>query len=413
MPEASPVQCVSSTTGTPGAGVTIYPALASNPRLRMGDTVEVHKQLKYSVPGVFSKLIAVVSANTTTGSSTIDFRKAAASGNSSVSIGAGATGTFEDLSRSDTIAAGDLVNLRIVNAAGGSLTLHYVGMIFTATDTQTVQKIACNSANGYATPSGTGFWAFIGSTNLNTEAEIQLRIGNTYTASRFSLYSDNNTRSDISTVRTRKNTANGNQSFTIGAGATGFFEDTTNSDALVADDLYNMSVTLGAGTGSFSMRLWSVELRGPSQSSMWGNAADSSFTWAAGATEYLLPMGNFQVKSITESDAQFLSRLQSQLSYASMYVSANATAGASVFTFRKNGADTPIAMTVGAGATGRFNDTTNRATVGPNDLVNWKGVIGAGGTITLTMLSLLATDVIPDTPITGHGPRMYGLMYTY
>lgn len=400
---ASPVLCRSTGIGSPGAGVTCYPVLAAGARIRYTTTTEVVSQLKYHTAGVFSSLIAVVQTNTCTTASTVDFRKSSVSGASTLSIGAAATGTFEDLVHTDTIAANDLVNLRIVNAAVGVLTIYQVGMLFTATSSNTVGKLGSSVASGEAGTSVTLFMPLCGnndSTALGTglgatEAATQLRIAQYYTSSFLSLYADTNTRTTTSTYRSRKNGANG-QSLTIGAGATGFFEDVTNTDTLVPGDLYNLSLTYGLGVGNLGVRHQSVELSSTGTSHLWTNNWLVNTALAASSTTYISPHGLFQLASTTEADVQLKSRLPLNITASAVYVAANTTAAGSTVTFRNNGTDSALTMSVGAAATGLFTNLTNSELIGATSLVDWKVVVGSGGTLQMTALSVMASALVPD-----------------
>ena len=61
-----------------------------------------------------------------------------------------------------------------------------------------------------------------------------------------------------STIRVRKNGANGNQVVSFAASTTGTAEDTTNTDSVAAGDELNYSVVIGGTTGNFFPRLLNI-----------------------------------------------------------------------------------------------------------------------------------------------------------
>lgn len=400
---ASPVLCRATGIGTPGAGVTCYPPLAAGARLRYGNTLEVQGQLKYHTSGTFSALVAVVQTNTCTTASTVNFRKNGANGNSTVSIGSSATGTFEDLVHTDTIAVSDLVNLQIINAAVGSLTIYQVGMLFTAASANTVSKVGTGVSSGETGTSVTLFTSLCGNNDSTatgtglgaTEAATQLRIAEYCTAAFFSVHCDTNSRTTTSTYRTRQNNVSG-QTISIGAGATGLFEDVSTTETLVPGDLYNLALVYGTGVGALGISNQSVEFSTPGTSHPWTNNWLLFAALAASSTTYINPHGLFQLNSAVESDVQLKPRVPLVISAAAAYVSANATAASSTITFRNNSNDSALAMTVGAGATGLFTNLTNSELIGATSLVDWKVIVGSGGTFKLTTLSAKAQALVPN-----------------
>ena len=75
------------------------------------------------------------------------------------------------------------------------------------------------------------------------------------------------------------------------------------------------------------------------------------------------------------------------VSNAYVVLSANSFNVASNWRIRKNDADTSILVSIGAGQTGQFEDTTNTASFAANDDVNWRHTSSAGsGTVTCTHL---------------------------
>ncbi len=80
-----------------------------------------------------SKLEVNCDSNATTSASTYDLRVGGVSSSLTVSITAGTTGYFSDLTNTVSGNSGDLINTRIVNGGGGTLTIKHTGMLMSET----------------------------------------------------------------------------------------------------------------------------------------------------------------------------------------------------------------------------------------------------------------------------------------
>jgi len=190
----------------------------------------------------FSKLRIVIKTNTRNGQCELWFRKNAADGAQNAVIAASSTGAKEDAVNTDAVVGGDLINYR-ENRGGttGSLTKAIVSMKNSA------NRIAFGGTSTGVFSTGTQYQSFEGwvASNNTSEPLAQVPIGGTMTMKNMWYKIEANAATVNSTLRTRKNTANGNMTYTLPGGATGIVEDLVNSDSLVATDLYNMSWTVG------------------------------------------------------------------------------------------------------------------------------------------------------------------------
>lgn len=227
---------------------------------QLGDqaTAEATEQFLFNTGATLKNLFCYISANARTNSTTIGTRKNASNGAQSVSIGAGATGIFEDTANSDSISDGDLANYYLTTGTGAeSITYTLISVECETTNSKTVYA---SSGRYNQALNVTAYHAIGGgnAANQTTESATQSQANVAATLSNLNCYVGENTITDTSTGRLRVNTANGNQSVSIGASATGEFEDTASSDAVAAGDLIDYQlVTANSGT---TMRLhrWSV-----------------------------------------------------------------------------------------------------------------------------------------------------------
>lgn len=109
-------------------------------------------------------------------------------------------------------------------------------------------------AGGNQTINGTGtqYFPVVGSLAITTsvEASQQLSPQFAHSASNMETFVVANNLPSA-TLSFRKNGANGNQSISIGSLATGYFEDTVNSDVLTSTDSVNYQLITG-GTSTIS-----------------------------------------------------------------------------------------------------------------------------------------------------------------
>lgn len=218
----------------------------------------------------------------------------------------------------------------------------------------------------------------------STEADAQALARDAYTWSKLWFQVLSNTCSTASTVRSRKNTANGNQSVTVPALGTGNFSDDVNSDSLVNGDLFNWQVAIG-GVDAESFAPWYLASRVVPTTNV-GILLGSKETGTAlvsAQTRYLNTAGAFTLNG-TEALTQYTIRTASTFSRLRARVTANTLNGATTVRLRINGFYGNLILTIGAGLTGWFEDVVNSDAIAAGDALNYELVTGgAAGTMTL------------------------------
>lgn len=202
--------------------------------------------------GTLSHLACYVVGNTETSASTLKFRKNAANGNSNLSITASTTGWFEDSSDTDTVASGDQVDYQ---SSVGSATLYVstVEILFVGSG---VTSILLNGQT-YSIGDATTRYVPMDGTGPNSGGEAvrtTMRLGN-YGGMLHNLFANvsaNTLNSGTSTIRVRKNEANGNESVSITYGTTGQFEDTSDTDSFVTTDQFDYAITNAGTSGTLT-----------------------------------------------------------------------------------------------------------------------------------------------------------------
>ena len=368
-------------------------------------TAEARAQIPVRDAGTFSKLFVRVFSNTTTTAvATVTLRKSLADTALLVSITAGTTGIFEDQTNTVAFAATDEADYEftVPNQTGSAKTVSItqVGVQF-APDTagNSISFLAATgNAGGFFSESTTLYYPPSGGSFFDTpfEANTKYRIRVATTTSDFYVYIQSNARTTATTFGTRKNGAAGAQSVSVGATATGAFEDTTNSDSLADGDDYNYFSTTGTGTGTI------VPIVGCTTAITTGgefflianDAVGSSFP--ANQTSYSPPAGGNFGPTPTEANIQIYPRFTFTARQLQSSILTNTVTATSTITLRDNGANGNESLSIPSSTTGLFVDASNTDTItSGTDEINYQVVTGATG----TSMDILHISVLGDTDV--------------
>lgn len=366
--------------------------------IETGHTTESVMQVTMRAAGVFSNLLIKILTNNRTGASTLRLRKAAANANSVCSITAATTGTFEDTVNTDTVTAGDKWNYQLVVGAGGTTFTHgALSQLFAAT-TNTYWYQANNGGFAQTDASATENQTLAalqpGLVGGPTEANTQYKVKTTCTHKHLMASISANARTATTTVRSRKNTANGAMLVSIGSTATGVIEDTVNTDSLVSGDLVSLQVITGVGTQSITIDLLGSGIESTNSTTPIINAGGSASV-TSGTTTYA-PLGGRMFTSTTESNNQTKIQYATTLSNLACHVSSNGlNSTGSTFRSRKGAANGAQSVSIGTSATGHFEDAVNSEALISTDLADFQLVAGTGGSpIVFDHLAMLSTATV-------------------
>ncbi|MCC7304765.1 MAG: hypothetical protein IT558_00740 [Alphaproteobacteria bacterium] len=238
-----------------------------------------------------------------------------------------------------------------------------------------------------STDSATRYFALGDSsiTYQSTEALSQIKCRTAGTASHLRAIVKSNARSTTTTITYRDNTADGNQTISIGSGVTGTIEDTTHSDTLSDGDLMALKIVTSTGGGAINIRFCDMRITPSSGSAKQIASHGSNSVATASQTGYVFPVG-LLASSTTEVNVAVPAPVDLTLSNLQVYVSSNARTTNTVFTSRNNGADGNQTITFGSGVTGFLEDTTNSDSVTAGNRFGLKRVTGTGtGTLTMNI----------------------------
>ena len=406
MPKTSTLYCNSTVNGI-AFGTTTYANMVG---YRANNATEAATQLKVYDTLTGRNLYVRVPTNSVNAATTIRTRVNGVDGNLSVSVPASTTGTFEDTTNTDSLVSGNNYNYQIVTGGGaGTIFPNTKSVQLEHADTLTTY-LACAGSRATAAGSTRNFVVVGRNIDVAAVASSQYRIRFSATWSRIRIYVSANATTAASTFRSFKNGVNGAQSVSIGAGLTGEFEDTTNSDTLVATDLINYRLAVGAG-GALTHTLMQSRITTTSTDTMVGFAGDgNNVNWnSTGFMAYGGGMESFA----TETSVQALVRTTPQtVRNLFVYVVANARLNASTIESRKNSAPGNLSVSIPTLATGIFEDTTNSDSLALTDTSNFRVILGAGVEDLEPSIVAVSLDVgvggfiIPGFMTEGPAPRV-------
>lgn len=195
-----------------------------------------------------------------------------------------------------------------------------------------------------------------------------------------------------STVRLRRNGANGNLTIAVGASATGWFEDLTNSDLVAAGDDIAYAFTVGAGAAGLAQRMVSGVFEATADTATITGTGELGAFLVASETDINPLIGAMVGAPVAVVEIELPA---CSISGLGARVGVNGRATATTVRLRKNGANANQVVTITASTTGWFEDVTNSDVFVANDRAALSVTTGTGtgmvGIYTVTT-ALVTTD---------------------
>lgn len=349
---------------------------------------EAWMQIKCRTPGTASNLRVKVTSNGRSTATTLKFRKNGADGNQNISIGAGLTGLFEDTTNSDTLADGDFYTIQMTTSTGtGSIAFDSVDMKIAVTS-GSAKQIHSSGTVSTSSASTTTYQKVAGTcTSTSTDVLSSFPAPVALTLSNFQIYVTANARSTATTFKSRVDAADGNQSISVGAGLTGFFEDASNSDSLTAGQLYNVSRTTGTGGGTITYANPGFKVV----------TDGSGFLFCvlmnvAASSSLYFPLIGASTGNATEVNVDLPMPFACVASKIALNVTENSSTTNATFKLRDDAADATIAMTIPATTTGVFQDTSHSDSIASGSQMTYSLSGITTGTVTPLSASIFLTE---------------------
>lgn len=348
-------------------------------------TNENRFQMKMPASGVLRKLSAHIFTNTRTTNTTIRTRINGVTGNGIITYGSGVTGRQTDNSNSDTIVAGDLVNVIITTSTAAGVFVPTMIQIEWETTGGATTVFTYNFNHGVALAAAqvdvfpvdglerTIIW---GSPSDDYRAS-RCYIGAAGTISNLRAFVITQSMNINPTIELYKNgVATG---ITLSLTGTGAFEDTTHSISVAVGDYIQFKVTTtGRASGSLALasvttKFTSNDEKTPMFSSLQMNFDPTSVGYNTGTR--FGGVNSSRTASATEADhdmlasfAMTISRLQTGW--------INSSGSNETLTLRVNNADTAVTVTMASGISAATNtvDATHTVSVAANSTFSTKAV---------------------------------------
>jgi hypothetical protein len=339
------------------------------------------------IAGTFSNLKAKVNANGT--ARAIVLRKNSA--NSLLNLQPpNAAGAFEFLG-SVSFAAIDTYNLQFTGTAP-AFVLYWARAIWEASSGHST-FIASAATN--VTPGVTMFVAFGSGFIAGSEIFCQSRLKGSGTISKCAVLVSSPSGTPF-TVRLRKNGANANANFSIPANTTGVAEDLASVDTFADNDALCWMVT-GQTDAAFPTAIQMVSLVEYSapQNDLFNLPIG---TFSANASPQFMAIGGSSGATFTEADIEIDHGFDVNIGKMRLNNNANTVASSVVLTLRKNGADTPLFVTVPAGTTGEYESAgAALVTFNPTDKAAIKFTGGTSGGLNFSSVGVTEYPLAPQT----------------
>lgn len=364
-------------------------------------TSETPHRIPFRTPGTFSKLtVNTYLGNTTSGGNTVcNLRKNGADANQTVVIPASTTGIFTDTTNTDTIAAGDQLCLKTDPPSSGTFGITNITMLFESTD-EDVTDSRLFMGNPASNNASVVYYSVISgmihnSVTVTTDQRLAPKVAGDFKY--WAGYSSAGGRAWA--IRLMKGgTDDVVNRLLQNANITGLLEDTSDTITInSSDDINHLHVYGGSGTAR-TINWFGLSFITSTKHSLYVCGRPIGNVRNFGNLDYLNLSGSM-ISGATEN--LFQTKCLSDFEFSNMQVRVKANtinSGNTTLLFRKNGADTSLGVTIPAGNTGLFTDTTDTVIVDEDDLVDYEcDISGTSGQLTLTYIAVLAEDKFVDT----------------
>ncbi len=352
--------------------------------------------------GTFSHMAFYVSANTLDTNGTITLRKNGAGGlNQTVTITAGVTGLFQDTTNSDALSTDDAVNYQwVVSGGTGSATIEFASITLSPSSNFRMYgaeqgAISLTTANVYRHINSNGTSA--------TETDVQQKFRQGGTLSQGEVYLTANTSITNTVLTSRINGADGTIVVTCTALTTGLFRDSTHSDTVASTDLVDWVISGYTALSTVTATFYDVAFTS-SDTSLNQLSCATNLSIADGTTRYFPISGTLGAKT-TEVLIQTPINFDYTINNLEVYIPTNATTSASTLDLRVGASSSTLSVSITAGTTGYFSDTSHTVTGSSGDLLNCRLVNGGGGALILRQYGMVMGET-QAAPTTGRTSRL-------
>jgi hypothetical protein len=190
-----------------------------------------------------------------------------------------------------------------------------------------------------------------------------------------------NSINGATTIVTMISVSPGSQTLTVPSSTSGTYEDTTNSDTLSSGDLVAIRAVTGGFSGALVMANTSTIYTATTDACVRHICYLANVSFVTASTTWFLPIvGNYPSLVTTEANVGFVCRTDGVIKNAAVYVVTNSKTVASTVKDRIDLADGTISLSIGAGTTGRIEETAHSDNVTAGQKIDLSITTGASGT---------------------------------
>lgn len=402
--------CGSGVTANIDRDDSLFMPIAGN---NVGFTVsatESFNQIQARAAYTWSNIGARVIANNLDGATLVHARLGGADqAPLQISIGANSTGFFEDDTGSVSVSDGDLINYRIASGSGAHGDAIQITCLSGALDAAGLERPICivwnPTIDWEIIETNTEFTMPVGNVGggTTTEGDTQYTLRQDVDFSNLRITVTANTLDAAATVDLREDGASSaNLTISVPANTTGSFED-TDTEAISSGSTISYRTAApasGKTTDFIGVTGLHMLMQGDVKGRIAGIGDSDPVAQLPGTTNYFPFEGDTDTEGATESDTQVEAPVAFEAHNMIVKVVFNdLSSAATTFAFRVNSADSPLGISVSAGATGLFEDTTNTVSVALDDDIDWEIAVASGGTGSIrTHLVALQMDT-PSMPL--------------
>ena len=275
--------------------------------------IEANMESRMKAPGIYKNARIYVSANAKTTDTVVTFRKNRTDTAITWVIAAGFVGIKEDTTNTVSVAAEDEVDWKVVYATDtANITIENLAIDFESTDRIHFPVAGSTGATSDITQDfgTTNYYAIGGAMReVTVESEQKLKPRLPFTYFGLTLHAQVNTCNGATTIKFRKNGADGNQLITIPATTAGWQSDDINLDPVLATDEIDIEVTTAGTSGTLTIRNMSLM----SQGLLVGVAYFRTITEPVGTVGDTLTSALRQARTITEGAIVILDSITRRL----------------------------------------------------------------------------------------------------
>lgn len=355
---------------------------------------ETQSQVTFEQGGTLSKL-AINVTGSSTGVCDIRLRINGVNGNQIVSYASGETGIKEDLVNTDSVTAGDEINLFEDFISGTSITISNTQVVFDSS-VNTYQTLISGSTPQGQNDAFTRFYHFAQLTaqGIETDAQCEMLTGGTFKHFFVNVTANTHTTAN-STFRPRINTADaGSINVVYAAAETGFKEDTVNTASVADSNLCDFSLVTDANAGTTTITFSTISIGFETTNSQYQETVIIfSMAMSFNLTWYEVINGKPIGFNTTETTRQTTSRTgNTDLKELSTEVTANTiTTSPTTIDYRVNAGGNYLQISYAAAETGTKSVTGTIAII-DGDKINYRMITpNTSGSITFQQVSSLYT----------------------